>query len=723
MNKIMHKLKCFIILLIIFLYLGQYNTVKAISIDDSSVFLKQAPESVTCTLVSNAMLLRRKAILLGYNDWYSITENSLAGAAWINNVGMKNSYTFKGISVNAGYFSGNKTEELKKMLNEHPEGIVIYRTGRNPHAILITDYTNGIFYAADPSPYYQKGRIPISSASINIESASKYWYVSYPNTPVVTKPDASSTVPTTLITQESGIVDFSWPYVDNAESYNVTVKNTEGALVHQQRVYTNSYSIKLPNKGTYYMHFSPEKSGVDYEPARDSKQTEFIWYGENQNLGEVFYARIKNKTYDTYVYHDITNNNAILKNLDVSNSENGKYIFKFVRQSDGSYQINSTLYENLMFDASNNGSMNGTNIQFTINTGVIEAQNWFIDKHENGSYLFRKRNSFVVWDSGGTENNLKLWTFASTNIPNQQFEIERINNINYGFLKIGNDYYYYSDAGMLKNSWKQINDTYYYFGNNGKALKGWHAIGSKKYYFTLECKMVTGWNKIDDNWYYFNNNGHNITGWLNVNGSKYYLNNSGIMSIGFVEINGNTYYFNESGKMQTGWHNISNKTYYFDNDGKMTTGIKNISGKDYFFDSNGVMKTGLISFDSNKYYFSNGNILKNSWKYIDSAYYYFDKNGKAVKGFNKIGSQTYYFDNNHIMQTGWVLINQTWYYFNNSGHMYTGWQKINSYKYYFDQEGEMQTGWIKINNNKYYLGSNGKMVIGMKTIDSKIYYF
>lgn len=108
MNKIMHKLKCFIILLIIFLYLGQYNTVKAISIDDSSVFLKQAPESVTCTLVSNAMLLRRKAILLGYNDWYSITENSLAGAAWINNVGMKNSYTFKGISVNAGYFSGNK---------------------------------------------------------------------------------------------------------------------------------------------------------------------------------------------------------------------------------------------------------------------------------------------------------------------------------------------------------------------------------------------------------------------------------------------------------------------------------------------------------------------------------------------------------------------------------------------------------------------------------------
>ena len=39
---------------------------------------------------------------------------------------------------------------LISLLEQHPEGIVLYdRT--QPHAVLLTDYTNGIFYCSDPA--------------------------------------------------------------------------------------------------------------------------------------------------------------------------------------------------------------------------------------------------------------------------------------------------------------------------------------------------------------------------------------------------------------------------------------------------------------------------------------------------------------------------------------------------------------------------------------------
>ena len=62
------------------------------------------------------------------------------------------SFTYKEMQV--GYAtlpSGlqSKTAVLISLLEQHPEGIVLYdRT--QPHAVLLTDYTNGIFYCSDP---------------------------------------------------------------------------------------------------------------------------------------------------------------------------------------------------------------------------------------------------------------------------------------------------------------------------------------------------------------------------------------------------------------------------------------------------------------------------------------------------------------------------------------------------------------------------------------------
>lgn len=47
----------------------------------------------------------------------------------------------------------------------------------DPHAVLLTDYTDGVFYCSDPSNGVASGRVPLSAASISIGGASCYWYI------------------------------------------------------------------------------------------------------------------------------------------------------------------------------------------------------------------------------------------------------------------------------------------------------------------------------------------------------------------------------------------------------------------------------------------------------------------------------------------------------------------------------------------------------------------
>lgn len=143
---------------------------------DAGFYFKQS-RGGTCTLASAAMMLRRRAYLDGLNDWTDVTENSVRSTAWSN--GLAHSFTYKEMQV--GYAtlpSGTaaKTTLLTQLLAQHPEGIVLYdRT--QPHAVLLTDYTNGVFYCSDPAGNISSGRIPLTSSSVSIGRASCYWYV------------------------------------------------------------------------------------------------------------------------------------------------------------------------------------------------------------------------------------------------------------------------------------------------------------------------------------------------------------------------------------------------------------------------------------------------------------------------------------------------------------------------------------------------------------------
>lgn len=147
-------------------------------INQSNVFLKQEKDN-TCTLASTVMMLRRAVMLNGNSSWQSITESSIQSTAWAEGTGLRWSFIYAGITVSHSSDLEGSEVKLIKLLENHPEGIVIYDRTK-PHAVLVTDYTDGVFYCADPALGYPSGRIPIEEAFISLGSVQDYWYVSSP---------------------------------------------------------------------------------------------------------------------------------------------------------------------------------------------------------------------------------------------------------------------------------------------------------------------------------------------------------------------------------------------------------------------------------------------------------------------------------------------------------------------------------------------------------------
>ena len=143
-------------------------------VNSASVWLKQKT-NYTCTLSSAAMMLRRAAMMNGDSGWSSITEDSIKSIAWCNS-GLKWSFTYRNLRVGHGTLPGgsSNTARLISLLNNHQEGIVVYATDI-PHAVLLTDYSNGRFYCCDPLTGYKK---ELNSAwKVRTTNIKAYWYI------------------------------------------------------------------------------------------------------------------------------------------------------------------------------------------------------------------------------------------------------------------------------------------------------------------------------------------------------------------------------------------------------------------------------------------------------------------------------------------------------------------------------------------------------------------
>ncbi len=152
-------------------------------INDPAVFLKQKNGDKECTLVATTMLVRRTSMMLGNKNWADITVDKVKKEAWIDGVGLKYSFTYEGITVNKASFASDPEGESIALLEKHPEGIVLYDQIRSPrsHAILLTDYRDNVFYCAEPAEGFPTGRIPNSSALVQVREGEHYYYVSSPS--------------------------------------------------------------------------------------------------------------------------------------------------------------------------------------------------------------------------------------------------------------------------------------------------------------------------------------------------------------------------------------------------------------------------------------------------------------------------------------------------------------------------------------------------------------
>ncbi len=168
-------------------------------INKDEVFLKQAPSE--CTITAATSMIRRVSILRGDSKWSTITVAKAKSVGWINDQGLRGTFTYSdsgnsiaSISVTTTSLPGGSSNKstLINLLSAHPEGVVIYN---GAHAILLTDYTGGVFYCNDPSTSRPAGRIAISQAySVTIDNATKYWYVSSPKVSVTSTTDTYATI-------------------------------------------------------------------------------------------------------------------------------------------------------------------------------------------------------------------------------------------------------------------------------------------------------------------------------------------------------------------------------------------------------------------------------------------------------------------------------------------------------------------------------------------------
>ncbi len=138
----------------------------------------------TCTLCSAAMMLRARLYRDGSSDWQAPDESSTANYGWCSE-GLIWSWSYPAgdetLTVAHAFLSGVSEGELAALLDEHPEGIVLY-CGHLPHAVFLMGYEDGTFTCADPAWGTVSSLAESSLGSYGgqdsiLANVTAYWYI------------------------------------------------------------------------------------------------------------------------------------------------------------------------------------------------------------------------------------------------------------------------------------------------------------------------------------------------------------------------------------------------------------------------------------------------------------------------------------------------------------------------------------------------------------------
>lgn len=242
-----------------------------------------------------------------------------------------------------------------------------------------------------------------------------------------------------------------------------------------------------------------------------------------------------------------------------------------------------------------------------------------------------------------------------------------------------------------------------------------------------------GWQFIGDNWYYFDNAGNAKTKWIKTGGKWYYLDpNDATMKTGLFEVDGVWYAAGNSGAMATNrWIELESGWYYATASGALKTGWHKSGGVWYWLqpEKNGLMASELWVKDGGAwYYLTKSGAMKTGWQNYKNTWYYLNPSGAMATDWKKVGGVWYYLDpkKEGAMKTGRYQVGDVWYVSNSSGAMAANkWAQVGNDWYYATGSGALKTGWHKSSGKWYWLHPEkaGLMAAGEWINDGKADYF
>ena len=312
-----------------------------------------------------------------------------------------------------------------------------------------------------------------------------------------------------------------------------------------------------------------------------------------------------------------------------------------------------------------------------------------------------------------------------------------------GLVKIGDDYYYAQDGGLVAtgetaviNNNKLLSQGVYIFDDTtGKMISksdrsGLFETKDGKLYYLEKGSFKTGWINDDGNYYYFDPATYEaVDGEKEIDGVTYTFENCKLTKGVFITDENGTKYMFAGSAVTESLITDEGKTYYFGSDGYMVKGLQKIKVSDseeayYLFDDNGVWRsnfTGLYEEDGFNYYIENGvsvygtdaaGLVK-----IENDYYYVQPDGTLAK------------DNYYLVSKTNGLLSYGTYFFDTEGKLVPGDQlKTGIFNedgklYYYESHHRKNAGWVTIDDAKYYAGEDGLLFTSPAIIDGELYFF
>ncbi len=349
------------------------------AVDLPSNFYLTQQTNYTCTLCSAAMMMRLRMYLSNNSNWVNVTESSIKSTAWTN-AGLLWNFTYSisgnSLSVSHANVSGISVSKLKTLLDNHPEGIVLY-CGYIPHAVLVTDYVGDTFYCAETISGYSGKRIALASSWLGsnygsqsniLNNATAYWYVS--SYSIASDMVSGSELVASGVKIPTSInVGSMFPVTGVVSSGETITKVTAGVfdingkMMTGKTVTPNSKSYNLGNVDPYVLFDSLQPGVYSYQiTATNSSQTKnVIW------AGFTVLANSRTIADGDYVFRPTAKTSMALEVMSDANLELAVYdnkeaqAFKVVHKGSGYYSLQSLSQETYL-DVAYAGTTNGTNV-------------------------------------------------------------------------------------------------------------------------------------------------------------------------------------------------------------------------------------------------------------------------------------------------------------------------------------------------------------------------